>query len=91
MPQLLASCYEYLIAQVLAALRARGSEVDAGLPQQAMQAEMAAFLVMLHFLIPHSILDYGAHVCTVLLHLLFPHSQSGLWCSHLHCACQNAQ
>ncbi len=45
MPQFLASCYQYLIPQVLAALRARGSEVDAGLPQQAMQAEMAAFLV----------------------------------------------
>ncbi|KAL0019157.1 hypothetical protein WJX79_001466 [Trebouxia sp. C0005] len=32
------------LPEVLAALRARGSEVDAGLPQQAMQAEMAAFL-----------------------------------------------
>ena len=48
MPQFLASCYQYFIPQVLAALRARGSEVDAGLPQQAMQAEMAAFLVILH-------------------------------------------
>lgn len=33
------------MVQVLAALRAHGSEMDAGLPQQAMQAEMAAFLV----------------------------------------------
>ncbi|KAL0024177.1 hypothetical protein WJX77_004480 [Trebouxia sp. C0004] len=32
------------LPEVLAALRARGSELDAGLPQQAMQAEMAAFL-----------------------------------------------
>ncbi len=47
-----------LIPQVLAALRARGSEVDAGLPQQAMQAEMAAFLVT-HASLTHSSLQSG--------------------------------
>ena len=91
MPQLLASCYEYLIAQVLAALRARGSEVDAGLPQQAMQAEMAAFLVMLHLLIPHSILDYGGSRLHCAASLTLSSFQSGLWCTHLQCACPNAQ
>ena len=37
---------QQLLLQALAALRAHGAAMEAGLPQQSMQAEMAAFLVI---------------------------------------------
>ena len=43
--QSLASVTCNVLLQALAALRVHGAAMEAGLPQQSMQAEMAAFLV----------------------------------------------
>ena len=57
------SCFhqECLLLQALAALRAHGAAMESGLPQQSMQAEMAAFLVC-----PSTICDLRVLVLHVL-------------------------